>query len=533
MRFKTHSHPATWLLAAILLASPGFTNQALSQSRGAPVGPARRPLETVAPRITRAWPSAGENVEGWRPLTRRYLANWVGRTLQRYQRDSEYPSQEVPQDVSPQDLVHVVRALSAEVMSARTGKFQPKRTVTRMEFALVLDRLGRACRGWPQKIAPRRFRFPTDVRRPRDQLAALNRLFRLRVVRAEDGTFRPRAQISRYEGAIGLDRLLTVLGTRSARRPLEYPDVPASHFARRALRDLYTRGIMGPPILEKGVTHLDPGAHRLLGGNRPVLPLAARPFKPRTTTDLITSELPTARDLDSLNATVQNLETTRVALHNAWDRLRVQGASGGEPRRKLLEGIQKKRREVGRAHLAMGRLWEDLPRGGKGSAESRQRETLLPAVKTARAEAKRVYKLYTRLFDQVRGTASTPLPKEVPAGLPLAARGTSLAGILPGGLITSVALSAVENQLAVAPREVPRFGSRTESSNPSNSSPKSSLAPPPPSAVPPAEPPSPGGSMESELDGFGEDDGFGDLEENPGLGGGEELDDLGLDDLDF
>jgi hypothetical protein len=408
-------------------------------------------------KVTRAWPARGAEFEGWRPLSRRFLAKLVGRVLRRYQRALEYPSVEAPPDAAEEDLDGVVRALASGVMRAPKGEFRPGRTVTRLELALTLDRLGRACRGWPVDLPRRRFSFPRDLNRPRDQRDAVDRMLRYRVMRADEGRFRPRATVSRYGTAIALDRLLTVLGTRPERGRVEYPDVAPNHYARRALRDLYARGILGPPVVGEGSTRRDPLPHRLRKTRPdPVLPLAVRPYRVRSDLDLATSELPAARELDQMGAKVQDLDTRRLVLGQAWDRLRAVGKDSGIPRKKLMRQVREARRDVGRLHLAMGRLYEELPRSPRGSEAASLRVSLAPAVRAGRREAKRSYQAYTRLYDQIRGAAAIPLPEEVPPALPLAARGTPLAGILPGGVVTAVAASAVDKTLALAPATRPR-----------------------------------------------------------------------------
>lgn len=427
------------------------------RARPEPVAGDRAGPGTAPMRVTRAWPARGDAFEGWRPLSRRFLAKLVGRSLRRFQRALEYPSVEAPPDVAEEDLDGVVRALASGTMQAPGGQFRPGRTVTRLELALVLDRLGRSCRGWPVDLPRRRFSFPKDLNRPRDQRDAVDRMLRYRVMRSEKGRFRPRATVSRYGAAIALDRLLTVLGTRPERSRVEYPDVAPNHYARRALRDLYARGILGPPLVGEGRTRRDPLPHRLKNSSRePVLPLAARPYRVRSDLDLATSELPAARELDQLGARVQDKDTRRQVLAQAWDRLRALGKDSGSARSKLLRQVREARRDVGRLHLAMGRLYEELPRSPRGSQAASLRVSLAPAVRAGRREAKRSYQAYTRLYDQIRGAASVPLPDQVPPALPLAARGTPLAGILPGGLVTAVAASAVDKTLALAPATRPR-----------------------------------------------------------------------------
>lgn len=406
-----------------------------------------------------AYPGQGPAFEGWRPLTRRYLGVLVGRALQRYQRALEYPSVDAPEDVAEADLGPLVRALAAGTMRATDGRFQPQRPVSRLELALTLDRLGQACRGWPERISSRRFPWPRDLpglAAPVRQ--AMDRVLRLRLLRADEGLFWPRMTASRYEALVALDRLLTVLGTRPSRPPVDYPDVPPAHYARLAIRDLYGRGLLGAPVIAEGQTRLDPPPHRIRGPYAPTLPLAERPFRPRTELDLATSELPGARRLDELGARLQEEETRRVLLEGAWDRLRVEGRASGDPRVQLLNEVTEHRRQVGRIHLALGRLVEDLPVGPRDSLASQARASLGPEVNRVQGSAKDLYRRLTSLRDQVLGTVAVPLPGMFMPPLPLAARGTPVAGLLVGGLVGGER-QTLDDELLLVPEGPPPRGS--------------------------------------------------------------------------
>lgn len=482
--------------------------------------------------IDRTYPGSGPDFEGWRPLTRRYLAVLAGRVLSRYQASLDYPSAEVPADVPERDLGDVVRTLAAGVMSAPGGRFRPAGKVNRLSLSLVLDRLGRSCRGWPDTVPRRRFHWPRDLRLPRDQQEAMERIFRFRILRADDlffssrKRFRPRRVATRYEALVALDRVLTVIGSRPERGPVDYPDVPDAHYARLAIRDLYRRGILGFPLPGNGVTRVNPPAHRIRPVSRaaPTLPLARAPYRPRTELDLVTSELPGARRLDTLLGELDELEVQRVRLVGQWDQLRVRGEDSGQPRKDLLEEVTLQRREVGRLHLSLARLQEDLPSGPKGSLRSRSRSTLRPAVQGGMTSAKSLYRRFTELRDQVRGVAAVPLPNHILPLLPLAARGTPLAGLLDGGEVAGEE-GRIDTALLLTPEATPE-------------APAPVVLPPPPPPPPLGDEP-PGGppsTLDEDLDDLddlddlgGEDEDFGGVEE--GDDGLDDLDDL--EDLDF
>jgi hypothetical protein len=476
------------------------------------------PLAAFASGVDRTYPGSGTDFEGWRPLTRRYLAVLVGRTLGRYQTPLDYPSVEAPPDVEDRDLGDIVRALAAGVMSAPRGRFDPMGKVNRLNLALTLDRLGRSCRGWPDTLPRRRFHWPQDLHLAQDQREAMERIFRFRILRSDDlffsdrKRFRPRRVATRYEAMVALDRVLTVLGTRPERYPVNYPDLPDAHYARLAIRDLYRRGILGYPLPGRGQTRSNPPPQRVRFAPTtpaPTLPLARAPYRPRTVLDLATSELPGARKLDALTHKIDVETVQRNLLDGAWDRLRVHAQASGLPRQKLLTKITAHRRKVGRIHLALGRLLEDLPTGRRGGPEILARTTLRPPLRKAQQKAKQLYRRFTNLRDQVRGVAAVPLPNYILPLLPLAARGTPLAGLLEGGALEGDR-SDLSDALLLTPERLP------EKSPPSSQTKVPTL---------------PSTSQENAPSDATTEDALDDLDDL-GLDEDEDEDDLGLDDLD-
>lgn len=424
--------------------------------------------------ITPGWPGDHrEEFQGYQLLTRRYLAATAGRVLQRYGRELEYPAVESPADLRPEDAPWILRTLAAGVMAPRgkpgdPGLFQPDLPVSRLEAALTLDRLSRVLRGYPVRIQERRFPWPRDLPLSGEDREAVDRVLRLRLLRADDGRFRPEKSATRYELAEALDRLLKLMETRPERASRDFPDVAPSHHARRAVRNLYTRGIFGPPIGEPGTTRDDPPPHRLFGtGENRVLPLSERPFQRRAPEIEVAAEAaPAVSTLRDLQRSLQTESLALVGLLERWDGLRVRGQAAGKPLAELQTQVTQARRRVGRIHLALVRLGEELVPYPidrttpflKQSPAPEVKSHLAPDVASARAEAKRLYQRFSLLHDESKGLLPETPPTLLPRTLPLAARATSVAGLAAGGEIENLTPRVSDALLLVPPSGDPVRG---------------------------------------------------------------------------
>lgn len=386
-------------------------------------------------RVSAAYPGTGPwALEGYRPLDRRYMAVVVGRVLQRYGADFEVPGAAAPPDAEDLDLPWITRAVAAGVVRLRKGKLDARARVTRLELAFTLDRLMRRCRGQPPRVAKRRFPYPTDVDLSGPARDALNRILRLRIMRADDRRFRPRKTASRYRMLVAADRLTRLLDSRPERQGFDFSDLPESHWARRSVQSCYRRGLIGPPIFEPGLTREDPPPHRLLGRFAEVNPLAERPFQPRLTpSEFASAVLPGTETLRAHQDALVSAELELGKLLVAWDELRVLGRAAGSPRARFLGRVARARRRVGRTHLELGRLLDDLSKGPRDGPDPAVRAELGPRIRASEADAEVLFRRFTALFDEARGVLPETPPSALPRNLPLAARSSPLSSLGAGG----------------------------------------------------------------------------------------------------
>lgn len=403
-----------------------------------------------------AYPAPGAEVEGWRICTRRDLGIYLGRMLARYGKDIVFAAAEAPRDVAADDLPAILKALTFGVLAAPGGRFRPGAEVTRLELALAVDRAANLCLGYPPRIAKRRFPWPRDLTRlPPPEAEAMERVLRLRLLRAEDKEFLPRQAVSRYEAMVALARMLEHMGTRDERPPVEFPDLPPHHYARHGVRVCYARGLIGPPLPGLGLTREDPGPHRLFGRDEPVTALSRTPFQVNPApADLSASFFPASEELRALHGRVQEEEVELIRLKNKWDELRITGADAGLPRRDLQAEVARHRQRVGRLDLALARSIEDLERAPRTAAEPAARARLDPVAAGYRTEARQLYEAYTRLFDELRGAVPAAPPQGRPRPLPLAARGSAVGGLLEGAPLEGEA-GALDAEILVVPGRAP------------------------------------------------------------------------------